>query len=88
MSDNLSLKDALYPIASPAGAYYAVSSPEQDAARVLLTQILRLGHSVPLTEALLAEWSNNDLDAGWRRCTGCKGWTLSTARKSRVLRWR
>jgi hypothetical protein len=64
MSDNLSLKDALYPIASPAGAYYAVSSPEQDAARVLLTQILRLGHSVPLTEALLAEWSNNDLDKG------------------------
>ncbi|PXX48714.1 MULTISPECIES: hypothetical protein [Aquitalea] len=64
MSDHLSLKDTLYPIASPAGAYYAVSSPEQDAARVLLTQILRLGHSVPLTEALLEEWSGNDLGKG------------------------
>ncbi|WP_293760107.1 peptidase M23 [uncultured Aquitalea sp.] len=62
MSSTLSLKGPLYPITSPAGAYYAVSSREQDAARSLLTQILRLGHTVPLTEELLAEWCDNDLD--------------------------
>ncbi|WP_233161042.1 peptidase M23 [Aquitalea sp. ASV11] len=64
MSDHLSLKDALYPITSPAGAYYAVSSPDQDAARVLLTHILRLGHAVPLTTELLAEWHDNNLERG------------------------
>ena len=64
MSDHLSLKDALYPMASPAGAYYAVSSPDQDAARVLLTHILRLGHAVPLTNELLAEWHDNNLERG------------------------
>ncbi|WP_230368790.1 hypothetical protein [Paludibacterium denitrificans] len=64
MSDTLKLKGALYPMVTPAGAYYAVSSQEQDAARMLLTQILRIGHSVPLTEELLAEWSGDEAEKG------------------------
>jgi len=64
MTDALSLNSNLYPIASPAGAYYAVSSPEPDAARTLLLHILRLGHTIPLTEALLEEWSGNNLEKG------------------------
>ncbi|OWY39455.1 hypothetical protein CEK28_08260 [Xenophilus sp. AP218F] len=63
MHSPLKLKDTLYPMATPAGAYYAVSSPEQDPARILLGHILRVGHSVPLSAELLGEWTGGAVDA-------------------------
>lgn len=63
MDGTLKLKDRLYPMATPAGAYFAVASQEKTLARRLLSQILRLGHSVPLTEELLAEWCDGHGEA-------------------------
>ncbi|QEL54944.1 roadblock/LC7 domain-containing protein [Chromobacterium paludis] len=63
MDETLKLNDSLYPMATPAGAYFAVASQEKTLARRLLSQILRLGHSVPLTRDLLAEWCDGDAEA-------------------------
>ncbi len=53
MSEKLSLNPALYAEVTPAGAYYAVSSPTPDSARRMLVRILREGSLAPLTEERL-----------------------------------
>ncbi|MCS3803628.1 hypothetical protein HNO92_002864 [Chromobacterium alkanivorans] len=62
MNDELRLSGPLYPMATPAGAFYAVAGAEADLTRRLLLNILRLGHAVPLSEPLLSEWCDDELE--------------------------
>ena len=57
MSERLSLNDALFAEATPAGAYYAVASPTPDPSRKLLVSILKEGFTAPVNEARLVAWS-------------------------------
>ena len=60
----LLLNNTLYANVSPAGAFYAVSSQEQNPSRTLLVSIMRYGTNEPLTEENLLAWSDSpDLDS-------------------------
>ncbi len=54
------LADNLYIAATPAGAYYAVSGPEDDPSRQLLRALLRLEATPPLSLNGLQEWTGSD----------------------------
>lgn len=53
---DLSLTSSLYIQATPAGAYYALSSLKEDHARKLLRNVLKNGFQGPLDQAKLEEW--------------------------------
>ena len=56
-NDTILLNKALYANVSPAGAFYVVSSKEQNTSRTLLSSVLKHGSKEPLTEKNLLAWS-------------------------------
>ncbi len=73
--------DRLYVMPTPAGAYFAVSRPQPDPCRTLLTTLLRYKQSPLLTLEDLKTWtkSDNDTDAmDLLRRTQAKGWLQGT----------
>lgn len=63
MDTALSLNRELYAEATPAGAWYAVSTADDSAERRLLLHILQQGPILPLSEQRLQQWSQTpDLD--------------------------
>ncbi|MBI0097926.1 MULTISPECIES: peptidase M23 [Snodgrassella] len=60
MESTLQLHHDLYPKVMPAGAFYAVSSPNQSASRMLLANILQADINAKLTEERLKRWAETD----------------------------
>lgn len=60
MESTLSLQSNLYPKVTPAGAFYAVSSPAFSASRILLANILQASVDDHITEQRLLEWAQAD----------------------------
>ncbi len=56
-NDTIQLNDVLYANVSPAGAFYVVSSKEQNTSRTLLSSVLKYGVKEPLTTENLLSWS-------------------------------
>ncbi|WP_066566167.1 peptidase M23 [Snodgrassella sp. CFCC 13594] len=60
MESTLLLHNNLYPKVTPAGAYYAVSSPSHSASRMLLANLLQAGVEEVLTEEHLKKWAETE----------------------------
>lgn len=60
MESTLLLQKNLYPKVTPAGAYYAVSSPSHSASRMLLANLLQADVKDILTEDRLKTWAETD----------------------------
>ncbi len=60
MDSTLSLQNDLYPKVTPAGAFYAVSSPAHSASRILLANILQADVNDVITTERLTEWAQTD----------------------------
>lgn len=60
MESTLLLQKNLYPKVTPAGAYYAVSSPSHSASRMLLANLLQADVKDVLTEERLKTWAETD----------------------------
>ena len=58
--NSLQLNGSLYANVSPAGAFYVVSSQEQNASRMFLSSVIKYGSSQPITEENLLSWSGCD----------------------------
>lgn len=56
-STTLSLQNNLYPKVTPAGAFYAVSSPAHSASRILLANILQADVHEQITDERLMKWA-------------------------------
>ncbi|MEW6612175.1 MAG: roadblock/LC7 domain-containing protein [Pseudomonadota bacterium] len=60
MAVELTLAGELYAQATPAGAFYAVASPQPDNSRQTLLSILRHGEHSPLSDGQVLEWTGAD----------------------------
>lgn len=65
MAVELTISGGLYAQTTPAGAYYAVASPNPDNNRQALINILKNGESTPLGEPQVLDWTGaNSLNEG------------------------
>lgn len=57
----------VYAEVTPAGAFYATSSPDQEGNRAILLHVLREGHRAPFTTEIASQWAeNNNTDEALR----------------------